>query len=167
MLSFFGIHTGLHALILLPKPHTLGVWVYTLLVMLSHVVMSVVQVFHPLWCWVWLVYLWECCGLPSSRCDLAVVRIDVVVWAMVGMVKMVNTIMHVVLESAKDRILWVDPPWQHVPPCIWYGTACLLIRNAIGCVSCSVEWEWHHTLWQTFLHTWTTLCERGCLCGKP
>jgi hypothetical protein len=23
---------------------------------------------------------------------------------------------------------------------VQYGTACLLIRNAIGCVSCSVEW---------------------------
>jgi hypothetical protein len=27
-----------------------------------------------------------------------------------------------------------------VPPCVQYGMACLLIRNAIGCVSCSVEW---------------------------
>jgi hypothetical protein len=27
-----------------------------------------------------------------------------------------------------------------VPPCVWYGTTCLLIRNAIGSVSCSVEW---------------------------
>jgi hypothetical protein len=33
---------------LLPKPHTLGIWVHTWLVMLSHVVLSVVQVFHPL-----------------------------------------------------------------------------------------------------------------------
>jgi hypothetical protein len=27
-----------------------------------------------------------------------------------------------------------------VTPCVRYGVACLLIRNAIGCVSCSVEW---------------------------
>jgi hypothetical protein len=48
MLSFSSIHTGMHALILLPKPHTLGMWVYTWLVMLSHVAMSVVQVFPAL-----------------------------------------------------------------------------------------------------------------------
>jgi hypothetical protein len=46
MLSLPSIHIGLHALILLPKPHTLGIWVHTWLVLLSHVVMSVVQVFH-------------------------------------------------------------------------------------------------------------------------
>jgi hypothetical protein len=48
----------------------------------------------------------------------------------------------VMLESAKDRILGVDPPGQQVPPCVRYGTACLLIRYAIGWVSCSVEWGW-------------------------
>jgi hypothetical protein len=47
---------------------------------------------------------------------------------------------HVVLESAKDRILGVDTLGQHVPPRVQYGTACLLIRYAIGYVSCSVEW---------------------------
>jgi hypothetical protein len=52
----------------------------------------------------------------------------------------------VMLESAKDRILGVDIPRQHVPPRVRYGTACLLIRYAIGCVSCSIEWGWHHTL---------------------
>jgi hypothetical protein len=46
----------------------------------------------------------------------------------------------VMLESAMDRILGVDTPGQHVPPRVRYGTTCLLIRNAIGCVSCSVEW---------------------------
>jgi hypothetical protein len=46
----------------------------------------------------------------------------------------------VMLESAKDRILGVDTPGQHVPLCVRYGTTCLLIRNTIGCVSCSVEW---------------------------
>jgi hypothetical protein len=48
----------------------------------------------------------------------------------------------VMVGSAKDRILGVDPPGQHVPPCVWYGTARLLIRYAIGCVSCLVEWGW-------------------------
>jgi hypothetical protein len=65
MLSFSSVHTGLHALILLLKPHALGIWVHTWLVMLSQAVMSIMQVFHPLGCWVWLVPLWECCGLPS------------------------------------------------------------------------------------------------------
>jgi hypothetical protein len=46
----------------------------------------------------------------------------------------------VMLGSAKDQILGVDTPGQHVPPCVQYGTACLLIRNVIGCVSCLVEW---------------------------
>jgi hypothetical protein len=41
----------------------------------------------------------------------------------------------VMLEFAKDRILGVD-----TPPRVLYETTCLLIRYAIGCVSCSVEW---------------------------
>jgi hypothetical protein len=47
---------------------------------------------------------------------------------------------HVLLKSAKDQILGVDTPGQHVPPRVRYEMACLLIRNVIGCVSCSVEW---------------------------
>jgi hypothetical protein len=47
-----------------------------------------------------------------------------------------------VLESAKDQIVGVDTLGQHVPPRVRYGTACLLIRYAIGCVSRSVEWGW-------------------------
>jgi hypothetical protein len=62
----------------------------------------------------------------------------------------------VMLESAKDWILGVDTPGQHVPPCVWYGTVCLLIRYAIGCVSCSFEWEWHHTLWSYFVTYFVT-----------
>jgi fatty-acid desaturase len=46
----------------------------------------------------------------------------------------------VVLESAKDRILRVDPLGQHVPPHVQYEMTCLLIRYVIGCVSCLVEW---------------------------
>jgi hypothetical protein len=30
----------------------------------------------------------------------------------------------VMLESAKDRVLGVDPSEQHVPPRVRYGTAC-------------------------------------------
>jgi hypothetical protein len=52
----------------------------------------------------------------------------------------------VMLESTKDQISGVDTPGQHRPPYVWYGMACKLIRYAIGFVSCSVEWGWHHTL---------------------
>jgi hypothetical protein len=48
---------------------------------------------------------------------------------------------YVVLKSAKDRMLGIDIPGEHVPPRVWYVAACLLIRNTIGCVSCSEEWE--------------------------
>jgi hypothetical protein len=91
VLSISRSHIGLRALIFLPKPHTLGIWVHTWLVMLSHAVMSVMQVFHPFWCWVCLVSLWECCGLPSVEMWFGRVRIDAVVWATVGIVEIVNT----------------------------------------------------------------------------
>jgi hypothetical protein len=48
----------------------------------------------------------------------------------------------VMLESAKDQILGVDTLGQQVPPCVRYGMTCLLIRYAVGCGSCSVEWGW-------------------------
>jgi hypothetical protein len=38
------------------------------------------------------------------------------------------------LESAKDRFLGVDPPVQHLPPRVRYGTSCLLIRKLWVCV---------------------------------
>jgi hypothetical protein len=70
------------------------------------------------------------------------------------------------LKSIKDRIFGVDTLGQHMPPRVRYGTACLLIRNAIGCVSCSVEWG----MASFFV---TTLCElpkphgaRGDICAK-
>jgi hypothetical protein len=47
----------------------------------------------------------------------------------------------VMLESAKDRLLLVDTPRQQVSSCVRYGTACLLIRDAVGSVPCSDEWE--------------------------
>jgi hypothetical protein len=76
-----------------------------------------------------------------SRCDLTVVRIDAVV-GVVETVEFRQVMWLDVLESAKDRILGVDTPGQHVPPCIQYGMACLLIRYARGGASCSVEWGW-------------------------
>jgi hypothetical protein len=44
-------------------------------------------------------------------------------------------------ESAMDQILGVDTPEQHVPPHVQYGTTRLLIRDVVGSVSCSDEWE--------------------------
>jgi hypothetical protein len=44
---------------------------------------------------------------------------------------------HVVLESGKDQILGVDTSGQHVLPCVWYGTTCLLIRYAIHQKKCN------------------------------
>jgi hypothetical protein len=45
------------------------------------------------------------------------------------------------LEYAKDRVLGVHTPGQQVPPRVRYETACLLIRDVVGSVPCSVEWE--------------------------
>jgi hypothetical protein len=45
----------------------------------------------------------------------------------------------VMLECAKYRILGVDTLGQYVLPRVWYGMACLLIRDAVGSVPCSDE----------------------------
>jgi hypothetical protein len=47
----------------------------------------------------------------------------------------------VMLESAKDQVIGVDTPGKQVLPCVRYGTACLLIRDVVGSVPCSDEWE--------------------------
>jgi hypothetical protein len=47
----------------------------------------------------------------------------------------------IMLESAKDRVIGVDTPGQHVSSRVWYKTACLLIRDPVGSVPCSDEWE--------------------------
>jgi hypothetical protein len=47
----------------------------------------------------------------------------------------------VIIESAKDRVIGVDTPGQQVPPRVRYRTACLLIRDVVGSVACSDEWE--------------------------
>jgi hypothetical protein len=65
---------------------------------------------------------------------------------MVETVEFRQVMWFIMLRSAKDRILGVDTPGQYVPPRVRYEMVCSLIRNTIGCVSCSVEWGWHHTL---------------------
>jgi hypothetical protein len=45
------------------------------------------------------------------------------------------------LKYAKYRVLGVDTPGQEVSPCVRYGTACLIIRDIMGSVPCSDEWE--------------------------
>jgi hypothetical protein len=45
------------------------------------------------------------------------------------------------LESTKDRVIGVDTPGQQVSPLVRYRTACLLIRDAVGSVPFSDEWE--------------------------
>jgi hypothetical protein len=47
----------------------------------------------------------------------------------------------VMLKSAKDQVIGVDTPGLQVPPCVRYGMVCLLIRDAVGGVPCSDEWE--------------------------
>jgi hypothetical protein len=47
----------------------------------------------------------------------------------------------VMLKFAKYRVIGVDTPPQQVTPRIRYGTACLLIRDDVGSVPCSNEWE--------------------------
>jgi hypothetical protein len=47
----------------------------------------------------------------------------------------------VMFESAKDRVIGVDTVDLQVLPCVWYGMACLLIRDAVGSVHCLDDWE--------------------------
>jgi hypothetical protein len=60
---------------------------------------------------------------------------------MVEMIGICQVMWFVMLESAKDRVIGVDTLGQQVSPRVRYGTACLLIRDAVGSVSCSDEWE--------------------------
>jgi hypothetical protein len=91
----------------------------------------------------------------------------------VGMVETIGlcqVMWFVMLEYATDQILGVDTPGQHVPPRVRYETTCLLIRNAIGCVSCSVEWGWLLSLWSVFV-TFFVIClnhmvQKGPLCAR-
>jgi hypothetical protein len=52
-----------------------------------------------------------------------------------------HNLLLVMLESSKNRVLGVDTPGQQVPPCVRYGTTCLIIWDAMGSVPCSDEWE--------------------------
>jgi hypothetical protein len=60
---------------------------------------------------------------------------------MVEIVEIRQEMWFVMLESAKDRVLGVDTLGQQVLPHVWYRTACLLIRDDVGSVSCSYECE--------------------------
>jgi hypothetical protein len=140
--------------------------------MLSHAVMSVVQVFSS------FVMLSLACvfvrgGLPSVEmwfdpsedrcCGLSKVR-------MVKTVGFRQVMWFVMLESVKDQILGVDTPEQHVPPRVRYGTTCLLIRYAIGCLSCSIEWGWLISLWSVFVTFFVNclnhMVQEGSLCAR-
>jgi hypothetical protein len=60
---------------------------------------------------------------------------------MVETVEIHQVMWFVMLESTKDRVIGVDTLGQQVLPRVRYGTTCLLIRNAVGSVPCSDEWE--------------------------
>jgi hypothetical protein len=60
---------------------------------------------------------------------------------MVEMVEIRQVMWFDTLESAKDRVIGVDTPGQQVSPHVRYGMACLLIRDAVGSVPYSDEWE--------------------------
>jgi hypothetical protein len=47
----------------------------------------------------------------------------------------------VMLKSAKDRVIGVNTSGQQVSPRVRYGMTCLLIRDVVGCVPYSDEWE--------------------------
>jgi hypothetical protein len=91
----------------------------------------------------------------------------------VGMVETVGfyqVMWLVMFESAKDQILAVDTPGQHVPPRVRYGMACLLIRYDIGCVSCSVEWGWLLSVWPVcvtfYVNCLNHMVQEGQLCAR-
>jgi hypothetical protein len=110
--------------------------------------MSVIQVF-PSFVMLGLACVFVRDGLPSVEMCFDRGEDRCYGLSKVGMVETVGfhqLMWLVMLESSKDSILGVDTPGQHVPPRVQYGMACLLIRNTIGCVSCSVEWGRHHTL---------------------
>jgi hypothetical protein len=128
--------------------------------------------FHPNYvkfglCWVLRVLV-----LHLSWCEVTVMRFDAVVWARFGMVETVGirqVMLFVMLESAKDWVIGVDTPGQYVPPHVRYRTTYLLIRYAIGCMSCSVEWGWLLSLLSVFV-TFCVNClnqmvQKGPLCA--
>jgi hypothetical protein len=139
--------------------------------MLSHAVMRVIQVF-PSFVMLSLACVFVRDGLPSVEMWIDPSENRCYGLSKVGMVEMVwfrQVMWLVMLGFAKDRIIGVDPPGQHVPPCVRHGMACLLIRYAIGCVSCSVEWEWLLSLWPVFVTFFVNrlnhMVQKGPLCA--
>jgi hypothetical protein len=127
--------------------------------MLSHAVMSVVQVF-PSFMMLSLACVFVSDGFPSVEMWFDRGEDRCCGLSKVGMMETVGfrqVIWHVMLESSKDWIWGVDTLGQHVPPRAQCGMACLLIRYAIGCVSCSVEWGWRLSMWPVFV----TFCVNG------
>jgi hypothetical protein len=121
--------------------------------MLNLAVMSVIPVF-PSFVMLSLACVFVRDGLPSIKMWFDRGEDRCFGLSKVGMVVTVGfrqVMWLVMLESAKDWIFGVDTPGLHVPPHVRYGIACLLITYAIGCLSCSVEWGWHHTLWSIFV----------------
>jgi hypothetical protein len=59
---------------------------------------------------------------------------------MVGMV-VTFTICGLSCSILLRTVLGVGTPGQQVPPRVRYGTTCLIIRDAMGSVPCSDEWE--------------------------
>jgi hypothetical protein len=139
-LSLSSIHTSLNALILYLSL-IVRIWVHTWLVMLSHVVMHVVQVFSS-----FVMFSLACVFMRGSLSSVEMWFDRCQDWccglSKVGMVETVGFCQVkwlVMLESAQDQILRVDTPGQDVPPCVQYRMDCLLISYATGYVSCSVE----------------------------
>jgi hypothetical protein len=56
---------------------------------------------------------------------------------MVEIVEIHQVMWFVMLESAKDRVIRVDTPWQQVSSRVRYRMTCLLIRDAVGSVPCT------------------------------
>jgi hypothetical protein len=110
-LSLSSIHIGMHALIMYLSL-ILRVWVHTWLVMLSHAVLSVVQVF-PSFVMLSLACVFVRDGIPSVKMWFDRGEYRCCGLSKDGMVEMVGLrrlMWLVMLESIKDRILGVDPP---------------------------------------------------------
>jgi hypothetical protein len=58
---------------------------------------------------------------------------------MVETVEICQVMWFVMLESAKNRVIGVDTTGQQVLLRVRYRTTCLVIRDAVGSVSCSDE----------------------------
>jgi hypothetical protein len=109
--------------------------------MLSHAVLSVMQVFHLYDVEYELCLRVRDVVFHPSRCDLTVWGSMLWFEQWLEWWRWVIASWHVVLESAKDWILGVDTLGQNVSLYVWNGATCLLIRNTIGCVSFLEEWE--------------------------